>query len=318
MRYLLTSSFSLFRFNKAALNKVLCVLTLSATVILTACSSSKDETARRGTEVEIYERAQKYLDNSSWTLAIETLQILEENFPFGTYADHSQLELIYAYFKANEHEAAVASAERFIRLHPRHHNVDYAYYMRGIANFYNDSVFSAFFPTDVSKRDPGTAKEAFSHFSQLLNDYPNSAYALDAQKRMTYLKNTLARSEINIANYYFKRGAYLAAANRGRWVVENLQGTPAVPDALAVMAQAYHLLGMQPLSDDAVKVLDHNYPTHPALQDGEFNYQFGIDEERSWVSWVTFGVFDKRPTIEFDTREQYQNYDWEAPAPPTS
>jgi outer membrane protein assembly factor BamD len=122
---------------------------------------------------------------------------------------------------------------------------------------------------------------------------------------MIYLRNTIARGEINVANYYFKRGAYLAAANRGRWVVESLQETPAVPDALAVMAQAYHLLGMQNLSDDAVSVLKLNFPNHPALDEGEFNYRYGRDEKRSWVSYLTFGLFDQDPSIEFDTRKQY-------------
>lgn len=300
------------------MTRLVVAMTLASAIFTVSGCSTSDQSAQRGTEVEVYERAQRYLDGNSWSLAIDTLQRLEETFPFGTYAEHAQLELIYAYYKATEFESAVSAAERFIRLHPRHHNVDYAYYMRGIASFYNDSVFSAFFPTDVAKRDPGTAKEAFSHFSQLLNEFPDSAYALDAQRRMIYLKNTLARSEINIANYYFKRGAYLAAANRGRWVVENLQETPAVPDALAVMAQAYHLIDMQALSDDAATVLNHNYPDHPALKNGKFNYSYGIDEKRSWVSLITFGIFDKRPTIEFDTREQYENYDWDAPAPPSS
>ncbi len=297
---------------------LLCLISVCYLSVITGCSSN-EEKALRGTEQEIYERAQRYLDNSSWSLAIQTLQQLEENFPFGTYAEHAQLELIFAYYKASEFEAAVAASERFIRLHPRQRNVDYAYYMRGIASFYNDSVFSAFFPTDESKRDPGTAKEAFNHFAQLIALFPDSAYALDAQKRMVYLKNTLARSEINIANYYFKRGAYLAAANRGRWVVENLQGTPAVPDGLAVMAQAYHLVEMPELSENAVKVLIHNYPDHPALKGGKFDYKFGTDKKRSWVSYVTLGIFDKRPSIKFDTRKQYNaRFGGEALAPPST
>lgn len=293
-----------------------CSLMLMIAIGFSSCSSS-DKRKVRGSEQEVYERAQGYLSAKNWAQAIETLQLMEEYFPFGNYAEHAQLELIYAYFKAEEYESAAAAAERFIRLHPRQRNVDYAYYMRGVANYYNDSVFSQFFPSDVSKRDPGTAKEAFNHFSQLLNLFPESAYALDAQKRMIYLKNTLARAEINVANYYFKRGAYLAAANRGRWVVENLQQTPAVPDALAVMAQAYHLLEMQELSDDAVRVLAHNYPKHPVFVNGKFNYQYGIDEKRSWVSYVTFGLFDKRPAIKFDTRKQYnKQFNSEVAAPP--
>ncbi len=285
--------------------------------LLSACSSQEDRIAR-GSEQEVYERAQRYLKSSSWEMAIQTLQALEENFPFGSYGEHAQLELIYAYYRAGEYEASVASADRFIRLHPQHRNVDYAYYMRGIASFYNDSAFSSVLSMDATQRDPGTAKDAFNYFAQLLNLYPDSAYALDAKKRMTFLRNTLARAEINIANYYFKRGAYLAAANRGRWVVENMQETPAVPDALAVMAQAYHLVDMQALSDDAAQVLAHNFPDHPALKDGKFDYQYGREHKRSAISIVTLGLFDKRPTIKFDTRDQYNAYynDQLALAPP--
>jgi len=279
---------------------------IGLTTLLGACQSTEDGAAK-GTEQEMYERAKNQLDGNNWAFAIATLEQMEEFFPFGTYAEHAQLELIYAYFKTDEYESALAAADRFIRLHPRNENVDYAYYMRGIANYYNNSVFSAFLPTDVSLRDPGSAKDAFNQFSQLLTLFPDSIYALDAQKRMVYLKNTLARSEINIANYYFKRGAHLAAANRGRWVVENLQGTPAVPDGLAVMAQAYHLIDMTELSENAAKVLIHNYPNHPAIIDGAFNYKFGTDQKRSWVSKVTFGLFDKNPEIAFDSRELYSS-----------
>lgn len=286
-------------------------------IVLQACSSNSDkEQAERGSEQEVYERAQRYLKASNWETAIQSLQLLEESFPFGSYAEHAQLELIYAYFRSDQFEAAVASSERFIRLHPQHRNVDYAFYMRGIASFYNESAFSSMFSMDVTQRDPGTAKDAFSYFSQLLAQYPESEYTLDAKKRMIFLRNSLARGEINVANYYFKRGAYLAAGNRGRWVVENMQETPAVPDALAVMAQAYHLLGMQELSDDAVNILTHNFPNHPAMQSGTFNYQYGRDQKRSWISLVTFGLFDKHPFIEFDSRKQYNTLYFDEDSPP--
>lgn len=302
----------LYKFRISAL-----VAILGAMMLLSGCQSN-EERILKGSERDVYERAKSYLDSRSWTLAIDTLEQMEEYFPFGTYAEHAQLELIFAYFKAKEYESALAAADRFIRLHPRNANVDYAYYMRGMANYYNDSVFSAFFPTDVSLRDPGTAKDAFNHFSQLLSLFPDSSYALDARKRMIYLKNTLARAEINIANYYFKRGAYIAAANRGRWVVENLQETPAVPDGLAVMAQAYHLVEMRELSENAAKVLMHNYPNHPAVKGGKFNYKFGTDQKKSWVSKLTLGLFDKDPAISFDTRKLYnQQYNETVISPPS-
>lgn len=279
-----------------------------ALILFSGCSSNKDKAAR-GSELDLFQDAQKHLRSSSWEAAIQSLQLIEENYPFGLYADHAQLELVYAFFKATEHDAAVATADRFIRLHPQHRNVDYAYYMRGIASFHNDTAFTSMFPTDMSSRDPGSARESFNYFSQLLTRFPESPYAVDAQKRMVYLRNVVARYEIHVANYYFKRGAYLAAANRGRWVVENMQTTPAVPDGLAVMAQAYYLLGMQELSDDAVRVLKTNFNDHPALsKNGEFNYQFGRDKRRSVVSYLTLGLFDKRDFVNFDSRELYDPF----------
>ena len=287
-------------------------------LVLSACASEKDKIAA-GSEKDIYQRAQYALNHSSWDAAVEYLQLLEEHYPFGVYAEQLQLELIFAYYQSDEHEAAIASADRFIRLHPQHRSVDYAYYMRGVASFSNDTAITSFLPTDVTQRDIGTAREAFNYFNQFLNRYPDSPYALDAQKRMIYLRNTMARSEIHVANYYFKREAYLAAANRGRYVVENMQGTPAVPDGLAVMAMGYHMLNMPELADDAVKVLIANYPNHPAIKNGKFNFEYSTAKKRSWVSYVTFGLFDKRPVIKFDSRKQYDPFYAEAPpAPPAA
>ncbi|SMF42974.1 Beta-barrel assembly machine subunit BamD [Alteromonadaceae bacterium Bs31] len=282
-------------------------ITLTASLLLNGCSS-KDNKMDHSSEQMAYNIAQKYLRGSNWEAASEALEILEENYPFGSYAEQSQLELVYAYYRAEEHELAIASADRFIRLHPQHRNVDYAYYMRGVSAFKNDTAFYSVLPTDITKRDAGTARESFDYFAQLLDRYPDSVYAVDAQKRMIYLRNMLARYEIHVANYYFKRGAYLAAANRGRYVVENFQQTPAVPDGLAVMAQAYHMLDMEELSNSAAKVLVANFPEHPALKNGDFNYRFGRDESISWVTIATLGLFKKQPYTNFDTREIYNTF----------
>lgn len=277
-------------------------------LLLSACASNEPQEKKQLTERDFYEAAQKQLNSHQWEFAIQNLQALEESFPFGSYAEQAQLELIYAYYKNYEHEAASAAADRFIRLHPQHRNVDYAYYMKGLASFTEGSgLFERFIPTDLTQRDPGAARESFAHFSQLLARYPNSPYAPDAKKRMIYLRNLLARYEIHVANYYFKRQAYLAAVNRGRYVVENFQQTPAVPDALAVMVQGYHLLGLQNLSDNALAVLTANYPEHPALSEGgQFNFEFGsTDEDSSWVNKLTFGLFDKKESSGFDSRAIY-------------
>ena len=285
------------------------LLMISSLLLLTACSTVDEQAGPKlTTEQDFYEAAQKQLNTNQWDFAVDNLQALEENFPFGNYAEQAQLELIYAYYRNFEPEAAQAAADRFIRLHPQHRNVDYAYYMKGLASFTEGrGLFERFMPTDLTQRDPGAARESFAHFAQLLARFPNSPYAADAQKRMIYLRNLLARYEIHVANYYLKRGAYLAAANRGRYVVENFQQTPAVPDALAVMVQSYQLLGLAELVAESTEVLTTNYPDHPAVGgNGEFNFSYSTDtEERGWVSKATLGLFDKQEPPGFDTRAIY-------------
>lgn len=278
---------------------------LSSVSLLTACSNTDEKGQLYDYEGEYYEAAQGQLRRGAYEQAIQNLQNLEEYFPFGTYAEQAQLELIYAYYMSNEPEAATAAADRFIRLHPRHRNVDYAFYMKGLSSFTQDTnKLNSWLGIDPSQRDPGAARESFAHFAQLLARYPDSIYAPDAEKRMIYLRNLLARYEIHVANYYFKRGAYVAATNRGRYVVENFQNTPAVADALAVMAQGYHLLELPELSENAQKALKLNYADHPALEDGEFNFQYTLGE-KSLISTMTFGLFDKAPSPSFDSRDVY-------------
>ena len=259
-------------------------------------------------ELELYEEASDLLQASQYSVAVAYFQVIEARFPFGIYAEQSQLDLIYAYFRSAQYVAATTTADRFIRLHPEHPNVDYAYYMKGLISFNKESSFLGnFLPLDVTNRDPGSARESFSFFSEFLARFPDSQYAPDARKRMIYLRNLLARHEINVANYYFERGAYLAATNRGRFVVESFQGSPAVPDGLAVMAQGYTLLDMPELAQHSIDVLRMNYPEHPAL-DGEGNLvdrdiEGGI--KRSWLNRVSFGILDRPEQLGFDTREIY-------------
>ncbi|MEH6636832.1 MAG: outer membrane protein assembly factor BamD [Halioglobus sp.] len=276
-------------------------------LVIYGCSSNDplpDIPADTG-EQEMYEDAQRQLRNGSFDLAVRSLQLLESRYPFGKYAEQAQLELIYAHYNAYEHEAAVEAADRFIRLHPQHPNVDYAYYMKGLAAYTgNEDIFARFVNTDQTKRDTSHAKEAFAEFSQLVTRYPESPYAADAKARMVSLRNQLARHEIVVANYYFRRGAYMAATNRGRYVVENFQRTPAVADGLAVMAQGYILLGMDDLATDSIDVLAMNYPNHPSLnENGEFVSVYTLDGlQRSWINKLSFGLFDPPKPPQFDNR----------------
>ncbi|MBE9539697.1 MAG: outer membrane protein assembly factor BamD [Proteobacteria bacterium] len=259
-------------------------------------------------EQQMYEEAQRNLRNRNFDLAVRALQMLESRYPFGKYAEQAQLELIYAHYGAYEHEAAVEAADRFIRLHPQHPNVDYGYYMKGLAAYTsNEDVFARFLSTDETLRDTSHAKEAFAEFAQLLARFPDSPYAADAKARMVHLRNLLARHEINVANYYFRRGAYMAATNRGRYVIENFQRTPAVADGLAVMAQGYILLGLDDLAKDSIDTLVLNYPNHPSLdKNGEFQSVYTLDGlQRSWINKLSFGLFDPPKPPQFDNRAEF-------------
>lgn len=260
-------------------------------VLVTACSSSDKRELTDKPEQEIYEEALEALELDNFAIAIEKLQLLEARYPFGRYSEQAQLELTYAYFKNHEPEAARASANRFIRLHPNHDNIDYAYYLKGLTAFEQDrAFFMKYLPLDESKRDPGAALDGFESFRTLLRLYPNSEYAPDARKRMIHLKNRLATYEIHVAHYYIQRGAYLAAANRGRYVIENLQETPAVPAALATMVEAYTLLNKPELANDAMAVLQANYP----------NYQYRPvkQPEKTLLDAATFDLFRGTPEVE--------------------
>ncbi|TDG12370.1 outer membrane protein assembly factor BamD [Seongchinamella unica] len=285
--------------------KYILVFLFSLAIVGCAGNDELPDIAADTGEQQIYEEAQRYLRSSNWDLAVRSLQLLESRYPFGKYAEQAQLEIIYAHYNGYEHEAAVEAADRFIRLHPAHPNVDYAYYMKGLAAYTgNDDIFSRFLPTDESERDVTQAKEAFAEFNQLVSRYPASPYAPDARARMVHLRNLLARHEILVANYYFRRGAYMAATNRGRYVVENFQRSPAVADGLAVMAQGYILLGLDDLAKDTIEVLALNYPNHPNIdKNGNFKSVYTLDGlQRNWINKATFGLFFPPTPPQFDTR----------------
>ena len=301
------------------LSLMLLILSLSLT---TGCSwlgwgdeEQTEEDSAGLTEKDFYERIQTSLNASNWTVAISNLQLLESQFPFGKYAEQGQLELIYAQYKSGDYESSIASADRFIRLHPQHPNVDYAFYVKGLSEIsQTGGFFDSFLPTDSSMRDIGEARGAFTTLTELLSRFPESPYAADARKRLVSLRNRLARAEIHVANYYFTRGAYLAAANRGRFVVENFQQSPAVPDGLAVMAQAYYLLEMKELADNSVEVLVANYPEHPSLDsNGQFDFERRLlADQDSWLDKVSFGVLKRIKPPSFDSRSVYDKVTREA------
>ncbi len=260
-----------------------------------ACSlfggGDRDEFADLSTEEQFYVTANRQMTAGNYSGAVRTYQALESRFPFGQFAAQSQLELVYAHYRSSNLEAARAAADRFIRLHPDNPNIDYAYYMKGMASFAEDSGFmSRFLPTDPTKRDPGRARDAFNEFSLLLSLYPGSDYAADARARMVFLRNNLASYEVHVANYYLERRAYIAALNRGRYVVENFQGSPVVAEGIAIMVECYLRLGMNDLADTSLALLKLNYPEHPALDaNGNFIVRNQVTNP-SLLYTVTFGL----------------------------
>lgn len=235
-------------------------------VLLSGCGFFGDEpdpTAGWSAQ-RLYDTAKASMRGGSYNDALTYYRKLETRYPFGPYSTQAQLDSAYAYYKMNEPASSVAASDRFIKLHPRHPNVDYAYYMKGLSQFEQGRGFvDQLLPMDASQRDPGAALQSFEAFGELLRRFPASKYAKDSRQRMLFLRNNLAKHEIHVANYYMRRGAFVAAANRARYVVENYDTTPAVPEALVIMAKAYRVLSMDDLSSDAARVLKLNYPKHP-------------------------------------------------------
>ncbi len=233
-------------------------------LLLSACATVEDEDPTEGMDAaEVYRDAREYLDEGEYETAIEYYERLESRFPYGPYAEQAQLEIAYTYYKSQEYESAILAAERFIKLHPDHRSVAYAYYLRGLARFDGDQSFMArWFNQDLTERDPKSMREAFRYFSELVSRYPDSRYTKDAIQRMYQLREGLARYELHVANYYVRRSAFVAAANRAQYVVKNYQGTPAVPEALAIMVKSYTELGLPELAKDSKRVLEMNYPDY--------------------------------------------------------
>jgi outer membrane protein assembly factor BamD len=215
---------------------------------------------------KLYSEAKDQLDSGNYKLAVEYLEKLQARYPFGRYAQQAQLDLIYAYYKDNEPDSAIAAADRFIKTNPRNPYVDYAYYMRGLINFSREeTAVSRFFPNDPSKTDTSVVRQSYNDFAELVRKFPQSPYAEDSRQRMIYLHNSLATHEVNVADYYLRRGAYVGAINRAQNVLQNYAKTPAVADALAIMVKAYTKLGLQQLAADSLRVLKLNFPESPEI-----------------------------------------------------
>lgn len=242
---------------------LLIMMVLLTMVFVSGCNRNKDAVDSRGAQ-EMYETAKKYLNNQNWGRAIQSYQNLSTRFPFGRYTEQAQLELAYAYHKGGSPEAALSTADRFIRTYPSHPNVDYAYYIRGLTNYEQRVGFmERMMPSRVRDRDQTAARESFRDFDELIRRFPDSRYAPDARQRMVFLRNNLSFYELDVARYYMRRKAYVASANRAKYAIENFPGSPEMGNALEILHVSYSEMGLTDLADDTMRVLVANYPNHP-------------------------------------------------------
>lgn len=248
----------------------LLLLMLFIALLLPACSLWKNKRTAPETETlpvaELYQKARQFMADGSWNRSEKYFQRLVARFPFGPYSEQAQLDLAYVQYKGGKPDDAYSGINRFIRTYPAQKHIDYAYYLRGLINFNRSvSLLDAMITRDKSDRDPGFMQQSFNDFTDLVQRYPESRYAADARQRMVYLRNSLTQHELGVAFYYLRRHACVGATARAQYVIEHYQTSPQTGDALAIMAKCYEEMGLPTQSQQAVKVLQANYPDHPYL-----------------------------------------------------
>lgn len=253
-------------FRPLLLTLLVCVCVISGCARLKGAFKDKD--ANEGLPVEtLYDKGHRSMENGNWSSALETYKRLIAQYPYGPYTEQAMIESAYAQYKAGMNEDAISSIDRFIRTYPTHRSTPYMYYLRGLVNSNRDTVFlQRVWTLDPSRRDLATPQQAFNDFSIVTQRYGNSRYAADAQQRMQALRNMFSRHEIETALYYLRRGAWVAAANRAKALLEMYPQTQYQNDAVATMGEAYTRLGNKTLADDARRVLQQNDPSHPWLR----------------------------------------------------
>lgn len=274
------------------MRSVVRLLFITTTLVLAAGCASPQKDVEVLPEQTYYENARRAMNSGNFNEAEQNLDALETYYPFGRYAEQAQLDLIYARYQNLDLEGARAAADRFIRLNPQSEHLDYALYMRGLASYNLDLGLAArYFPIDISARNPGEQLQAFEDFTELLNRFPASAYAADARQRMVAIRNRLAELELHVANYYLRREAYLAANNRARYIVENFPTSPAVEEALIILADTFRFLDLKKGASDSIALLRENFPDSDAFSDnGEYQPSSIVRENRSLTNVVTFGL----------------------------
>jgi outer membrane protein assembly factor BamD len=240
---------------------------LMAGALLGGCRSNPQERLTRLTPDVLYQRAHQAMRSQDWGNAIKIYEALTARYPFSDQARQARLDVIYAYYRNREKESAIDAAETFVRENPTHPRIDYAWYLKGLVDFERTPyAIERWFRVDLTERPPTSAKKSFQAFRTVVEQYPKSAYAADARRRMVYLRNRLADYEMQVARYYVSRGAWVAAAQRARTTVELYDGAPAVKEALEVLIRAYRQMDYPELAANAEKVYSENYPSAPPVK----------------------------------------------------
>ena len=222
-------------------NKIL--ITSIFILLLTSCAS-KDDEEREPAEVLLYNLAQDRINAKNYVGAVDSLSRIERFYPFGVYAEQARADLIYAHYMTGDFDSAYASSEKFIRLYPRNTNIDYAYFMRGMTGYYqDDGIIGNVFSLELAKRDVSGAMQSYADLTEFIIRYPESEYIDPARERLIFLRNLIASSELDGAEYYLKRGAFVAALNRANYVLKNIPNSTEKDRALKIMKEAYEQLG---------------------------------------------------------------------------
>lgn len=278
-------SFSSKGFNNRAKQVLWQVFLLPAiALVITACSSTPYDETADWSPARIYQEAKDEMDLENYEAAIELYGKLEARFPYGRFAQQAQIDVAYAYFKSGDPIQAMAATDRFIKLYPNHQNLDYIYYLRGLISFNeNTGLFALFSGQDMSERDPKGTRAAFDAFKEVVTRFPDSRYYEDSKARLQYLVNALAQGELHVARYYYRRGAYLAAANRAQEVIKRFEQTPSVEEALFIMLRSYERLQMTVLAADTKRVINSNFPSSPYWKQDlpEVSYE----DKKWWQIW---------------------------------
>ena len=243
------------------------LLALVLAVFAGGCASTDDDPTTEWSKERLYKEAKRSMESGSFQDAIDFFEKLEARYPFGPLALQAQLDIAYSYYQFGEEQSAIAALDRFIKLHPANEGVAYAYYLRGLIRYNRGRTFvNDLFPRDMAQMDQDRLRQAFSNFRRVVEQHGDTRYAGDARQRMVYLRNEMARHELETARFYFGQSAYTAAVNRIEYLLSNYDGAPAVPDALVLQAQAYDRMGMDDLAADSRRILRHNWPDHSVTE----------------------------------------------------